>query len=123
MENRNNVLMIAFVAIAVLLSWGLTKDFNERQAPTAPLPNHICKEDSIRDEYNQLQMTLENEEDGWDKKEQRYEDILFEYGFGLDRLKETHPEAYKEFHRIISYRERYSKEEERHNKKRLANKL
>ena len=122
MENRNNVIMISFIAIAVLLSWGLTKDFNERAAPAlAPLPGnaHVCQEDSLRTVIANLQMDLENQEDGWDKKESRYEDILFEYSFGLDRLKETHPSAYKEFHRIIAYSERYSKEVERENIKRL----
>lgn len=121
MENRNNVLMITLVAVMVLISWGLTKNFNEHTAPPAPTPiqNHICKEDSLREVITNLEMDIETLEDGWDKKERRYEDILFEYEFGIDRLKETHPSAYKEFHRIISYRENYSKQDERDNKKRL----
>lgn len=123
MENRNNVLMISLIAIAVLLSWGLTKDFNERAAPSlAPLPDntHVCQEDSLRNVIANLQTDIEALEDGFDSKERRYEDILFEYEFGIDRIKETHPSAYKEFHRIISYRERYSKQDERDNKKRLS---
>jgi hypothetical protein len=68
---------------------------------------------------NQLIVEKETEEDGWDKKETRYENILFEYEFGLDRIKETHPNAYKEFHRIIAFREQYSREAEKENKKRL----
>lgn len=126
MENRNNVLLIAFIAIAVLLSWGLTKDFNERQAPLAQIGN-VCKQDSLQILVDSLQNECESLkeditvlEDGFDTKERRYEDILFEYEFGIDRIKETHPNAYKEFHRIISYRERYSKQDERDNKKRLS---
>jgi hypothetical protein len=121
MENRNNVLYILLVGITILLAVGLTKNYSEYTAPLAPLPDnaHICQEDSLRTVIANLQMDLENQEDGWDKKESRYEDILFEYSFGLDRLKETHPSAYKEFHRIIAYRERYSKEVERENIKRL----
>ena len=78
-----------------------------------------CKDDSLQSVINQLQGELEIEEDGWDKKENRYEDILFEYEYGMNHLKETHPNAYREFHRIIGYRERYSRDVERENKKRI----
>lgn len=123
MENRNNILMISFVAIAVLLSWGLTKDFNERQAPLA---NNVCKQDSLQIVIDSL--TNENEslveertmlEDGFDFKERRYEEILFEYEYAFDRLKNYHPEAYRDIHRILAHKERYSKQDERDNKKRL----
>jgi hypothetical protein len=123
MENRNNVLMISFVAIAVLLSWGLTKDFNERQAPSA---DNICKQDSLQIVIDSLKNEIESLveektmlEDGFDFKERRYEEILFEYDFGIDHLKNYHPAAYKDFHRIIAHKERYSKQDERDNKQRL----
>ena len=77
------------------------------------------KEDSLKRIINDLIIEKENDEDGWDKKERRYEEIIFEYEFGLDHLKHYQPEAYKEFHRIIGYREKYSHEAERENKKRL----
>jgi hypothetical protein len=78
-----------------------------------------CKEDSLQNVINQLQIDFENEEDGWDNKEKRYEQILFEYEIGLEHLKNYHTESYKEFHRIIGYKENYSHEVERENKKRL----
>ena len=78
-----------------------------------------CKEDSLQNVINQLQIDIENEEDGWDSKEKRYEQILFEYEIGLEHLKNYHTESYKEFHRIIGYKENYSHEVERENKKRL----
>jgi len=117
MENINNVLMISLIAIIVLLSWGLTENFNRYNAPT--LETKSCKEDSLQNVINQMKIDIENEEDGWDKKERRYEDILFEYNYGLEHLKHHHNEAYKEFHRIIGYKERYTKESERENKQRL----
>lgn len=123
MENRNNILTISFVAIAVLLSWGLTKDFNERQAPSA---DNICKQDSLQIVIDSLKNEIESLveektmlEDGFDFKERRYEEILFEYDFGIDHLKNYHPAAYKDFHRIIAHKERYSKQDERDNKQRL----
>jgi len=79
-----------------------------------------CKEDSLRLVIEQLQSELQVEEDGWDKRENRYENVIFEYEYGISYLKENHPSAYKDFHRIIGYRERYSHELERDNKKRLS---
>jgi hypothetical protein len=88
--------------------------------PTSTILNE-CKEDSLRRVISDLQIEIENEEDGWDKKEKRYEQTLFEYEMGLEHLKHYHLTAYKEFHRIIGYKENYSHEVERENKKRLKN--
>lgn len=118
MENRNNLLVVLLVAVVVLLSWGLTENFNQRSAPVA-IDAHVCKEDSLRNVIQSLQIDITTLEDGFDSKERRYEDVLFEYEFGIDRIRETHPSAYKEFHRIISHKESYSHEDERENKKRL----
>lgn len=78
-----------------------------------------CKQDSLQKVINQLQSDMAIMESGWDSKEKRYEDILFEYQFGLDHLKDYHPKAYEEFHRIIGYKERYSRETEKENIQRL----
>lgn len=78
-----------------------------------------CKTDSLLSVINNQKIEYELLENGFDSKEKRYEEILFEYEYGLNRLKETHPESYKEFHRIIAYKERYSVDTERENKKRL----
>ena len=117
MENKNNVLLIMLIGVVILLSWGLTENYNNRQLPT--FETKSCKEDSLQNVINQLQIDFENEQDGWDDKERRYEQILFEYEIGLDHLKHYHTESYKEFHRIIGYKENYSHETERENKKRL----
>ena len=68
---------------------------------------------------SQLIIEKEQDEDGWDNKEKRYEQILFEYQFGLDHLKKYHLAAYEEFHRIVGYKENYTHEVERENKKRM----
>jgi hypothetical protein len=93
-------------------------EFNDR-VKIVNIKEHICKEDSLREVVYNLKSELEIAEDGWDKKEQRYEDILFEYEYGIGQLKEYRPEAYRYFHRIIGYRERFSREVEIENKKRL----
>ena len=114
-SNKNNLLIIVgFFIIAILIVVSINKPHDMIAPPTG-----VCKEDSLQSVINQLQIDLDIEEDGWDKKERRYEDIIFEYEFGIDRLKNYHPEAYKDFHRILGYREKYSHETERENKKRL----
>jgi len=123
MENKNNVLLISLVAIAVLLSWGLTKNFNEQQVSSV----NTCKQDSLQIVVDSLKNENESlkEEmtillDGFDFKERRYEEILFEYEYGLDHLKNYYPESYKEFHRIIANKERFTRQTERDNKQKLS---
>ena len=75
--------------------------------------------DSLNVVVDSLQTEIFMLEDGFDSKEHRYEDILFEYELGMGYLKDYHPKAYKDFHRIIGMRERYSEELQRENSKRL----
>lgn len=119
MESRNNTtIMVILIIIVFLISFGLTKNYDKQN--TSELTQiHICKEDSLQQEINRLRAEIKSDEDGWDSKEKRYEDILFEYEYGMEHLKQSHPNAYREFHRIIGYKERYDRETERENKKRL----
>jgi hypothetical protein len=114
MKNIAIRLSIAIVVIMTLLIITLNKPDN-----TPIKSDSVCNEDSLRNEVINLQGQLEQLEDGFDKKERRYEDVLFEYEYGLDRIKETHPSAYKEFHRIISHKERYTNQDKIENEKRL----
>jgi hypothetical protein len=119
MENRKDIIIRtlgAIIIIVLLTIISVRKPYN-----MVPPPIESCKEDSLQNVINQLKIEIENEEDGWDKKEKRYEQTLFEYEFGLEHLKNYHLNAYKDFHRIISYKEHYSKQDERENKKRLKN--
>lgn len=79
----------------------------------------LYKIDSLKNVIDSLQTEIFVLEDGYDYKEHRYEDILFEYEFGISYLKDYHPNAYKDFHRIIGMKERYSQELYRENSKRL----
>jgi hypothetical protein len=118
MENRKDVLIrITFSVIVIILLTIIA--IRKPHDMVAPMVNE-CKEDSLSTVVSQLKSEIEIQEDGWDGKEKRYEQILFEYQFGLDHLKHYHPDAYKEFHRIIGYKENFSRETERDNKKRLS---
>ncbi len=75
--------------------------------------------DSLNKVVDSLQTEIFTLEDGFDSKEHRYEDVIFEYELGMSYLKDYHPKAYKDFHRIIGMRERFTAELERENSKRL----
>ena len=75
--------------------------------------------DSLKNVIDSLQTELKFQADGFDSKENRYEDIISEFEIGLSYLKDYHPKAYNDFHRIIGMRERYSRELDRENKQRL----
>jgi hypothetical protein len=77
----------------------------------------LQKRDSLQNVIDSLQIEIVSLEDGFDSKEYRYQDALFQYEFGISYLKDYHPNAYKDFHRIIGMKERYSHEIERENNK------
>ncbi len=116
MENKDTAIRLIIGSfIIIVLTFVAIRKPDNMVAP--PLPINTCKEDSLQNLINQLIIDKEHEEDGWDSKEKRYEQTLFEYEYGLDHLKNYHPEAYKEFHRIIGYKEIFSHDTERENKK------
>ena len=75
--------------------------------------------DSLQNVVDSLQMEFQSQAQKFDNKEKKYKEILFEYELGIDRIKNYHPRAYEDFHRILAYREDYSREAEIENKKRL----
>ena len=75
--------------------------------------------DSLQNVVDSLHTELDSQAKMTDSKEKKYKEILFEYEFGIDRIKNYHPRAYEDFHRILAYREDYSREAEIENKKRL----
>ena len=103
------------ILIVITIAWGLS-----REKELAPQPISVeYKIDSLNNVIDSLQTEIFYLEDGFDFKEHRYEDVIFEYELGLSYLKDYHPNAYKDFHRIIGMRERYSAELNRENSKRL----
>ncbi len=104
------------IIIMVLLTMALNKPHDQ----IAPPPiNNVCEDDSLRNVIYNLKSEIEILENGFDSKEHRYEDVISEYEIGLSYLKDYHPKAYKDFHRIIGMKEQFSSELERENKKRL----
>ena len=122
--DTNTKLKITLFAILVVGIVVVGLSTNQRDKPVVALSkenyeNKIRTIDSLNNVVDSLQLEIFNLEDGFDSKEHRYEDVLFEYELGISYLKDYHPKAYKDFHRIIGMRERYSEELQRENSKRL----
>ena len=118
MENKDTSVLIFGAIISLFGVFVSLMYFNDK--PTPVVTTIICKEDSLQNVINELQMDLKMQSDGFDSKEKRYSEILFEYEYGIDHLKNYQPQAYREFHRIIGHKERYSIDTEQENKKRLS---
>ena len=117
MKNKDTSLL-AFGAISSLFGVFVSlMYFNDE--PTPVVTTIICKEDSLQNVINELQMEKKLLSDGFDSKEKRYSEILFEYEYGVDHLKNYQPHAYREFHRILSHKEIYNRQDEQDNIKRL----
>lgn len=81
--------------------------------------NEISQTDSLQKVVDSLQVELQSQAQKFDNKEKEYNKVIFEYELGIDRIKNYHPNAYEDFHRILAYKEEYSREDEMENKKRL----
>jgi hypothetical protein len=109
------ILVIGFIAVGLSMNHNKV---NITKAEESYLES-LQKRDSLQNVIDSLQSDITNLENGFDSKEHRYEDIINEYELGISYLKDYHPDAYKDFHRIIGMKERYSSELEKENKKRL----
>ena len=117
MENKDTSILIFGAMISLFGVFVSLMYFNDK--PTPVVTTIICKEDSLQNVINELQMDLKMQSDGFDSKEKRYSEILFEYEYGIDHLKNYQPHAYREFHRILSHKEIYNRQDEQENIKRL----
>ena len=118
MENNNGGVLVIGLMIGALLGVFVSLTyFNDKTIPV--VTTTICKEDSLQNVINELQMDLKMQSDGFDSKEKRYSEILFEYEYGINHLKIYQPQSYREFHRILSHKEIFNRQDEQDNIKRL----
>ncbi len=122
MERDRLTGILPLIALIVIIAYGLSRDKSNPSVAIVNSKDYKFKPysiDSLNNVIDSLQTEIFMLEDGFDSKEHRYEDIINEYQIGLSYLKDYHPEAYKDFHRIIGMKENYSHELERENSKRL----
>ena len=120
--NTNTSLKIGLGTILIvgIIVVGLSMNHRDKPVVAMSRENYQIQThtiDSLTRVVDSLQTEIFTIEDGFDYKEHRYEDVVFEYELGLSYLKDYHPNAYKDFHRIIAHKERYSHEAERENTK------
>jgi hypothetical protein len=116
------ILIVGIIAMTIV-SIGFSMNNKDKPIVTISKENYTNQThtiDSLTRVVDSLQTEIFTIEDGFDFKEHRYEDVVFEYELGLSYLKDYHPKAYKDFHRIIAQKEKYSHEIERENKKTLS---
>ena len=124
-DTKLKTILFVILVIGIAVIGGLSIDNKDKPVVAISKANYEAQTrtmDSLKSVTDSLQNEIFMLEDQFDYKEHRYEDILFEYELGLSYLKEYHPTAYKDFHRIIGMKERYSAELERENGKRLNKK-
>jgi hypothetical protein len=117
MGNKDKSVLIIGALVSLFGVFVSLMYFNDK--PTSVVRTTICKEDSLQNVIIELQMELKMQSDGFDSKEKRYSEILFEYEYGIDHLKNYQPHAYREFHRILSHKEIFNRQDEQDNIKRL----
>ena len=116
-----NILAVIVVLLIIGMAYGLSRNnTTEKTILNLSLQDYEdekTKVDSLNKVVDSLQTELFMLEDSFDYKEHRYEDTIFQYELGLSYLKDYHYESYKAFHRFLSHKEKYSKQDERENTK------
>ena len=75
--------------------------------------------DSLQKLVDSLQNEIHSQAQRFDNREKEYKETIFEYEFGISWIEKYHTNAYEDFHRMLSHREQYSREDAIENKKRL----
>ena len=127
MDNNNTtrkigLLIILYIGIASIFFFILNKRDKHTPVITINKENYTNQThtiDSLTRVVDSLEIEIHSQAQKFDNTEKKYKEILFEYELGIDRIENYHPKAYEDFHRILAYREDYSREAEIENKKRL----
>ena len=123
MDNKNLKLFVLSIIIIQILTFLFVKSdlyvYREKDSTHITVENY--KLDSLQDVINDLKVRIEVKDEEFDKREIRYRDIISEYEIGIGYIKEYHNEAYRDFHRILSHKEVFRREDEKENTERLTN--
>jgi uncharacterized protein YaiE (UPF0345 family) len=115
------ILIVGIIAMTIV-SIGFSMNNKDKPVVAMSRENYQIQThtiDSLTRVVDSLEIEIHSQAQKFDNTEKKYKEILFEYELGIDRIKNYHPNAYEDFHRILAYREDYSREAEIENKKRL----
>lgn len=115
----NKFSILIGIAVVVLFLLCIIGKYSTMSNVQSIQNSNTVKVDSLQTVIDSLQAEIQFQNDGFDFKEHRYEDVISEYEFGIEYLEKYHPEAYRDFHRIIGFKERFRRSDELENKKRL----
>lgn len=107
--------LVLFMAIAACMVYMI---YDKPQIAYDNLKTN-CKEDSLQQVIIQLELQLKEADVENDRLHNKFDEIVSEYKFGLNHLKQYQPAAYREFHRVVGFKEQYSHDVDIENTNRL----
>lgn len=121
MKNHRNIyLLVFFVILTSILVFLITR--SDRSVKSENFSNKVLANaptDSLQRVIDDLEIQIETNNNLYDERETKYEQIIFEYEIGISHIEKYHNDAYRDFHRILAHKERFNREDEKENIKRL----
>ena len=121
MKNHRNIYLLVFFVILTSISVFLITR-SDRSVKSENFSNKVLANaptDSLQRVIDDLQIQIETNNNLYDERETKYEQIIFEYEIGISHIEKYHNDAYRDFHRILAHKERFTREDEKENIKRL----
>ena len=115
------ILIVGIIAITIV-SIGFSMNNKDKPIVAMSRENYQIQThtiDSLTIVVDSLQTELQSQAQRFDNREKEYKETIFEYEFGISWIEKYHTNAYEDFHRMLSHREQYSREDAIENKKRL----
>jgi hypothetical protein len=121
-NNLKRIYLLVFFAVLICTSAFLISGSYRSVSPenfSDNKPVNPSEADSLQNVIKDLQIRMETNDALYDEREIKYERIIFEYEIGMSHIEKYHNDAYRDFHRILAHKERFSREDEKENIKRL----
>ena len=118
--NTRLKITLGTILIVGIISVGLS--MNNRNTPIVETINTnelLVENQKLKSENDSLIAELGQTNQLFDRKEEKYIKVIARYEYGIDWIKSYHRNTYEEFHRILAFKETYSREAEVQTKKEL----
>ena len=114
---------IIFIIATTLGFWvliGVEHSIRSNNVPEKVNTNQLLVENQkLKSENDSLIAELAQTNQLFDRKEEKYIKVIARYEYGIGWVKSYHRNVYEEFHRILAFKETYSREAEVQTKKEL----
>ena len=118
--NTRLKITLGTILIVGIISVGLS--MNNRNTPIVETVNTnelLVENQKLKSKNDSLIAELGQTNQLFDRKEEKYVKVIARYEYGIDWVKSYHRNVYEEFHRILAFKETYSREAEVQTKKEL----